>query len=56
MVGSDKNQSKCKKLEFDIKKDERPISFYGVVDKVNKKKGNQPNSHNIFFTHLFKFS
>lgn len=38
MVGSDKNQARCKKFEFDIKKDERPISFYGIVDKVNLKK------------------
>ncbi|KAL4510252.1 hypothetical protein ABPG72_010445 [Tetrahymena utriculariae] len=38
LAGTEKNQSRCKKFEFDIKKDEKPISFFGVVDKINLKK------------------
>jgi len=41
MAGSDKNQTKCKKIEFDIKKDEKPISFFGVVDRISLKKRSQ---------------
>ncbi len=32
IVGSDKNHTKCREFEFNIKKDEKPISFYGVID------------------------
>lgn len=38
MAGSDKNQAKCRKFEFDIKKEEKPIAFFGIVDKINVKK------------------
>ncbi|EAR97070.4 hypothetical protein TTHERM_00196610 (macronuclear) [Tetrahymena thermophila SB210] len=41
LAGTEKNQSRCKKFEFDIKKDEKPISFFGVVDKINLKKNRE---------------
>lgn len=34
LAGTDRNQAKCKKFEFDLRKDEKPISFFGVVDQV----------------------
>lgn len=41
MAGSDKNQTRCKKIEFDIKKEEKPISFFGTVDRINLRRCKQ---------------
>jgi hypothetical protein len=35
LVGSDKNQAKCKKLVYDIRTNEKPVAVTGIID--NKK-------------------
>lgn len=38
MAGTDRNQARCKRFECEVKKDERPIAFFGIVDRISFKK------------------
>lgn len=39
IIGSDKNQAKCKKLVYDIRNNEKPVAVMGIVDNKKCKYG-----------------
>lgn len=44
-AGTEKNHAKCKKFNYDIKTNEKPIAFMGVIE-AKKLGGNELNGNN----------